>query len=118
LARLQSSDDPEEQRVGNMIGAFFPNQDGRGTHVNVSGAGVTTHAKNRDNAIRLIEFLSSEEAQQLFAQGNQEYPANLSVQPSETLIGWGEFEADTLNLSRLGELNAEAVRIFDAAGWR
>ncbi len=118
LARLQSSDDPEEQRVGNMIAAHFPNQDGRGTHVNVSGAGVTTHAKNRDNAVRLIEFLSSAEAQQLFAQGNQEYPANLSVQPSETLIGWGEFEADTLNLSRLGELNAEAVRIFDAAGWR
>lgn len=118
LARLQSSDDAEEQRIGNMIAPFFPNQDGRGTHVNVSGAGVTTHAKNRDNAVRLIEFLSSPEAQQLFAQGNQEYPANPSVQPSATLAAWGEFRADTLNLSTLGELNAEAVRIFDAAGWR
>jgi len=118
LARLQASTDPEEQRIGAMIAAFFPNQDDRGTHVNVSGIGVTTHAKNRDNAVRLIEFLSSPDAQQLFAQGNQEYPANPAVQPSPTLAAWGEFRADTLNLSVLGELNAEAVRVFDASGWK
>jgi len=118
LARLQSSADPEEQRIGARIAAFFPNQDGRGTHVNVSGIGVTAHAKNRDNAVRLIEFLSSPDAQLFFAQGNQEYPANPAVPPSPTLAGWGEFRADTLNLSVLGELNAEAVRIFDASGWR
>jgi iron(III) transport system substrate-binding protein len=118
LARLQASDDAENRRIGEMIAPFFPNQGDRGTHVNVSGAGVTAHAKNRDNAVRLIEFLSSPEAQELFAQGNQEYPVNPAVQPSPTLAAWGEFRADTLNLSTLGELNAEAVRIFDAAGWR
>ncbi len=118
LARLQASSDPEEARVGNALGVFFPNQADRGTHVNVSGAGVTAHAKNRDNAIRLIEFLSGDEAQGLFAEGNQEYPVKPGAPMSATLSAWGEFRADTLNLARLGELNAEAVRIFDMAGWK
>src|SRR5690606_1208131 len=118
LARLQASDDAENRRIGEMIAPFFPNQGDRGTHVNVSGAGVTAHAKNRDNAVRLIEFLSSSEAQELFSQGSQECPVSPAVQTSVTLAAWGEFRAETLNLSTLGELNAEAVRIFDAAGWR
>ena len=118
VARLQASDDAQERRIGEMIGIHFPDQDGRGTHVNVSGAGVTAHAKNRDNAVRLLEFLTSDEAQRLFAEGNQEYPVKPGVPVSETLAAWGEFRADTLSLSRLGELNAEAVRIFDGAGWR
>lgn len=118
LARLQASDDAEERRIGAMIAAHFPNQGDRGTHVNVSGAGVTTHSSNRDNAVRLIEFLSGPEAQELFAEGNQEYPTNRSIAPSAVLASWGDFRADTLNLSVLGELNGEAVRIFDAAGWR
>ena len=118
LARLQSSSDPEEARVGQAIGVHFPNQEGRGTHVNVSGAGVTAHAKNPEQAVRLLEFLSSDEAQALFAEGNQEYPVKQGVAMSATLAGWGEFRADTLNLARLGELNAEAVRIFDTAGWK
>ena len=90
----------------------------RGTHVNVSGAGVTASSDNIDNAIRLIEFLSSEEAQGLFAEASQEYPVNPAVPWSQTLQSWGEFQPDTLDLSRLGELNAEAVRIFDTVGWR
>ncbi len=118
VARLMNSEDAEDQRVASAIEVFFPNQEGRGTHVNVSGAGVTAHASNPENAIRLLEFLSGEEAQQLFAEANQEYPVHPDVQPSATLREWGDFEQDSLNLSRLGELNDAAVRIFDRVGWR
>jgi len=118
VARLKNSSDPEDRRVGERLGVFFPNQDGRGAHINVSGAGVTASSKNVDNAVRLLEFLASEEAQRLFSEANFEYPANPRVEPAEILRAWGEFRADTLNLARLGELNAPAVKIFDRVGWR
>lgn len=118
LARLAASTDAEERRVAEQIGAFFPNQTDRGTHVNVSGAGVTMSSKNRDNAIRLIEFLSGDEAQRIFAEANQEYPVKQDVPWSPVLQEWGKFTADDLDLTRLGELNAEAVRIADRVGWR
>jgi iron(III) transport system substrate-binding protein len=68
--------------------------------------------------VRLIEFLAGEDAQRLFAEGNQEYPARAGVSWSDELLAWGEFRADSLNLARLGELNDAAVRIFDRTGWR
>lgn len=118
VAQLVESSDPEDRRVAEQVGVFFPNQEGRGAHVNVSGAGVTRHAKNRENAIRLLEFLTSDEAQRAFAEGTKEYPVKEGVAWSPTLQAWGEFKADTLALTRLGELNEEAVRLFDAAGWK
>jgi len=118
VARLAASEDPEDQRVAERIGVFFPNQDGRGAHVNVSGAGITRHAPNRENGIRLLEFLTSEEAQGLFAEANQEYPVKPGVAWTPILDSWGTFRADTLDLTMLGELNSDAVRIFDRAGWR
>jgi iron(III) transport system substrate-binding protein len=118
LAQLYNSDDAEDRRVAEQIGAFFPDQGGRGTHVNVSGAGVTRNAPNRENAIRLIEFLSADEAQGVFAEQVQEYPVKPGVARSATLQEWGEFQTDNLDLTRLGELNSEAVRIFDRVGWR
>jgi iron(III) transport system substrate-binding protein len=118
LAQLAVSNDAEERRVAEQIGVFFPNQQTTGTHVNVSGAGVTRSSRNRDNAIRLLEFLSGDEAQRVFAETIQEYPVKPGVAWSQTLQGWGEYRADTLDLSRLGEVNAEAVRIFDRARWR
>jgi len=118
VARLAGSDDPQERRVAEQIGVFFPDQDGRGAHVNVSGAGVTRNAPNRDNAVRLLEFLTGDEAQRLFAEANQEYPVKPGVPWSSTLESWGEFQADTLDLTRLGELNEQAVQIFDRVGWR
>ncbi|HEX5580516.1 MAG TPA: Fe(3+) ABC transporter substrate-binding protein [Gemmatimonadaceae bacterium] len=118
LARLIDSENPEDRRVAEQVRPFFPNQDGRGTHVNVSGAAVTRHAPNRENAIRFIEFLSGDEAQRLFAESNGEYPVKPGVPWPATLKAWGEFKADTLDLTRLGELNDEAVRIADRAGWR
>ncbi|HWV57861.1 MAG TPA: extracellular solute-binding protein, partial [Longimicrobiales bacterium] len=118
LALLFESADPEERRVAERLVPFFPNQETTGTHVNVSGGGVTASSKNRENAIRLLEYLTSDEAQGLFAQANQEYPVKPGVPWSDRLASWGEFRADTLDLTVLGELNSEAVRIFDVAGWR
>jgi iron(III) transport system substrate-binding protein len=118
LAQLAQSQDAEERRVAEQIGAFFPNQQTTGTHINVSGAGVTRSSKNRENAIRLLEYLSNDEAQQVFAEAIQEYPVKPGIARSQTLQAWGDYRADTLDLTRLGELNADAVRIFDRAGWR
>ena len=118
VGRLQASESAEDRSVAEAVGVFFPNQDGRGAHVNVSGAGVTAHAPNRANAIRLLEFLSGTEAQYLYATANHEYPVHANVAADPALAGWGEFVSDDLGLQILGELNSDATRIFDEVGWR
>ncbi|PKD20447.1 iron deficiency-induced protein A [Salegentibacter salinarum] len=118
IGKMLNSEDPEEVKAGENIELFFPNQDGRGTHINVSGAGVAKHAPNKENAIKFIEFLISEEAQKIFAHSNYEYPVNEDVAPANLLQEWGEFKEDTLNLSTLGENNKKAVMLFDEAGWK
>ena len=118
IGKLLNSEDPEEVKAGESIKLFFPNQDGRGTHINVSGAGVAKYAPNKENAIKFIEFLISEKAQKVFAHSNYEYPINEAVAPAALLQEWGEFKEDTLNLSKLGENNKKAVMLFDEAGWK
>lgn len=118
VGRLLNSTNPEEVKIGEQVGIFFPNQDTTGTHINVSGAGVTKHAKNKDNAIKFLEFLSSPEAQKAFAEANNEYPVHPEVEASETLKSWGDFKAQEIQLSILGERNAEAVKVFNEAGWK
>ncbi len=97
---------------------FWPNQKGRGVHVNVSGAGVTRHAKNPKAAIKFLEWLSTRPAQELFANGNMEYPANPKVKSHPLVAAWGSFKQDRLNVSRAGELQSRAVMIMDRAGYR
>ena len=97
---------------------FFPNQDGRGTHINVSGAGVAKYAPNKENAILFIEFLISQEAQEIFTNANYEYPVLESVDPVQDIKEWGEFKEDVLELNKLGENNKKAVLIFDETGWK
>lgn len=97
---------------------IFPNQDDRGTHINICGAGVVATAPNRANAVRFIEFLLSEEAQGAFAAGNHEYPVANNAEPDPTLQKLGEFKADAVNVTALGRNNAEAVKVMDRAGWR
>lgn len=117
--RMATSDDAEERAVADQVALFFPNQEGRGTHVNVSGAGVTRHAQHPEAAVELLEFLVSDRAQGWYARVNYEYPVNPEVEVSDTLRAWGyPFAQDELPLPRLGELNAEAVRTFDRVGWR
>ncbi len=117
IARLIASDDPADNAVAAAIGVIFPNQGTTGTHVNISGAGVVATAPNRDNAIRFLEYLTTESAQQYFANGNHEYPAVAGLEGSEALQSLGDFEADTLNAAELGIHQAEAVMVFDRAGW-
>lgn len=118
LAGMLGSDDPVELTAAEALGVFWPNQADRGVHVNVSGASLTASAKHKDAAIRLLEFLASPESQEWYAQINGEYPVRAGVAVSEMLSAWGPFKADSLNLARLGELNAEAVRLMDRAGWK
>ncbi|TVR38567.1 MAG: Fe(3+) ABC transporter substrate-binding protein [Cryomorphaceae bacterium] len=118
LGKLIQSDEPGERAAVENIGIFFPNQNDRGTHINISGAGVTAHAPNRENAVKLLEFLSRDDIQELFAEANSEYPVKPGVPVSELLQSWGEFKQDTMNLSLLGIHNSRAVEIFDRVGWK
>jgi iron(III) transport system substrate-binding protein len=100
------------------LALFWPDQEGYGVHVNVSGAGVTRHAPHRESAIKLLEWLSGADAQRLFADMNMEYPVNPAVPPASEVAAWGEFKADTINVAEAGRLQPEAVRLMDRAGYR
>ena len=118
VGHLINSQDSSEVEVGNRIGIYFPNQDERGAHINISGAGVAAHAPNKDNAIRFIEYLTSVPVQNTFAAANHEYPVNPAAEPSTLLASWGSFKEDQLSLATLGELNRQAVLTFDEVGWK
>ena len=118
LAGLAKSDDDADRQVAGKVAVFWPNQGGRGVHVNISGAGVTRHAANVAEAVALIEFLSGDAAQRLYAEVVNERPVKPGVPVSAAVAAWGAFEADSLNLTLLGEFNAEAVRLADRVGWR
>ncbi|MBV2130152.1 Fe(3+) ABC transporter substrate-binding protein [Arsukibacterium indicum] len=110
--------DDEQRSVAEKVKVFWPDQQGNGVHVNISGAGVAAYAPNKDNAVRLLEYMVTEQAQQWYAETNHEYPVVTGVQASDLLQNMGDFKADKLNLDKLGELNAEAIRVMDRAGWR
>jgi len=118
IGRMSASKSAGDRKVIENVGVFFPNQKGRGTHVNISGAGVTKHSKNKENAIKYLEFLSSKDAQTIYAQANFEYPVLKGIEPSEIVKSWGKFKEDSLSMETLGNLNVEAVRIFNNVGWR
>jgi len=118
IANMLNSKDEKQVQAANAVAVFWPNQNDRGTHVNISGIGMTASAKNKDNAIKLMEFLLSDSSQKWYAEVNQEYPVKADIPSSETLKNWGEFKADTLALEKLGELNADAVKMMDRAGWK
>ena len=118
FGRLIDSKKPEDREVVQKLGVFWPNQADRGAHINVSGMGVTQHAKNREEAIQLLEFMVSEDAQAYYAEINHEYPVVQGVAPSPTIASLGEFKSDALNLSTLGVNNKDAVKLMDRAGWQ
>ncbi len=97
---------------------FWPNQQGSGVHVNISGGGVTRYANNVEGAIALLEWLASARAQNLFSDSNHEYPANAAVKPSAQVAAWGVFKANPLNVANAGELQVEAVKLMDRAGYK
>ena len=109
---------PAEKAAAAKVAVVFPNQDGRGTHVNLSGVGVCAHAPNKANAIKFVEFLSGELAQKTFAAGNNEYPVVRGVETVPVLRNFGTFKEDAVNAAAFGNNNLTAVRIMDRAGWR
>jgi len=118
LGHLLTSRDPEERAAAAKVGVVFPNQGDRGTHVNISGAGVTRHAPHRQEAIRFIEFLVTPEAQRIFAEANFEYPVRPGVDATGVIRDLGAFKEDGRSLAGVGQATAEAVRLMDRAGWR
>jgi iron(III) transport system substrate-binding protein len=117
FARMLSGDDDALKEKLSNVKVFFPNQGDRGTHVNVSGAGVAAHAPNKENAIKFLEFMISPEAQAIFAGANFEYPVREGAEQAQVIASWGKFKEDSINVVELGRNNAEAVRIMDRAGW-
>ncbi len=108
----------QKDEPGVKLALFWPNQDSSGVHINVSGAGVTKHAKHPAAAQKLLEWLSSEAAQGDFAGNNMEYPVNPRVAADATVSAWGTFKADTLNVNEAGRLQTAAIRLMDRAGYR
>ena len=100
------------------VSPFWANQGGSGTHVNISGGGVTKHAKNRDNAIRLLEFLTSPEAQKTLAASSYEYPVNPAAEPHAILKGWDTFEQEKAGVAAAGKYQAAAIKLADRAGYK
>lgn len=123
LARLINSDLPEEKEIAAKLAIFFPNQTAsegqlQGAHVNLSGAAVLAKSDNAQAAQQLIEFLSSPDAQRIYADSNQEYPVNPEVEPSETLKTFGAYKADDLPLNAIAEQSVLALKIADRSGWK
>ena len=117
LGILENSTDLKDRRVARKLGIFFPNQNNRGTHINVSGGAVTASSKNVEQALKFLEFLVDEENQKIFSGVNYEFPLNFKHINSKTLLDWGGFKVDSVNLSILGKNNTEAVKLFDIAKW-
>jgi iron(III) transport system substrate-binding protein len=118
-ARLARSQKPDERRVAERLGVVLPNQASWGTHVNISGAGVLKHAPHRDNAVRFLEYLASDEAQRYFADGNNEWPAVRSVKVDNPVLNaLGEFKADRLNVAVLGKNQPSSQKIYDRVAWK
>lgn len=108
----------DEQRVwAEAAYIIFPDQEGEGTHVNVSGAAMTKAAPNRENAVKLLEFLSGDEAQNIYSHLNHEYPVKEGVEVSELLQSWGPFKADDISLSEIAHLQHEALKLVNETGF-
>jgi iron(III) transport system substrate-binding protein len=117
--RLLASEKPEDRKAIANIGVVWPNQKSFGTHMNVSGAGVVKYAKNRDAAIKYLEYLSSDQAQGYFAEGNNEWPVVKGAPlNNKALASLGSFKMDTLNISALGKNQPLAQKIFDRVGYK
>lgn len=116
--RLADSTKASDRQVYDALGVFWPNQADRGVHINVSGAVLAKHAKNTAEAIQLLEFMASDQAQAHYARINHEYPVVPGAPISDTIAAFGTFKADDLNLTALGVHNRRAVQVMDQAGWQ
>jgi len=116
--KMQNSKDVAQKEAADKVAMFWPNQAGRGAHVNISGAAVTRSAKHKAEAIKLIEFLSGNKAQKFYASSNYEYPVKPGVELDGTVAAWGTHKFDKIGLDKVADQQVEAVKIFDRVGWR
>ena len=107
-----------KKKPGLPLAIFWPNQDKGGVHMNVSGAGITKHADNRDGAVQLLEWLAGEKAQAEFAALNMEYPVNPVIPPDSIVSSWGTYQGSPLNVALYGELQTDAIKLMDRAGYK
>jgi iron(III) transport system substrate-binding protein len=115
---LQAEDEPDQMAAAQAVRVFWPNQDDRGVHVNITGGGVAANAPHRDEAIAFLEFLVTDEAQRLLADTVNEYPIRTDLAANDVVTSFGSYKADPLPLEQLSEVRQEAVRIMDRAGWK
>jgi len=118
MGLLVNSKDEKDRAVAEKIGICFPDQDGTGAHINISGAGVCKYAPNKENAIKLLEYLTSAKAQAVFSETTSEYPLIRENTTSELLKSWGEFKADPIKLYEIGKHRKAAAKTFLKAGWK
>ena len=118
FGRIMNSEKESDKAIVEKVGLFWPNQQDRGVHMNVSGAGVTKHSRHKENAVKLLEFMASEESQAWYASVNSEFPVLKKAITSKSLQSWGTFKADAIALNKLGENNRAAVELMDKAGWK
>jgi len=118
FARIMKSDKPEDRAIVEKVGVVFPNQGNRGAHINISGAGVAKYAPNKEAAIKFLEYLASPEAQNYFANGNNEYPVVGKVIGNAQLSALGEFKRDPLPMEMVGKNYAAASQMYDRVGWK
>ena len=110
---MTNQKEPEQKKWAASVNIIFPTQGDSGTHVNISGAGATKSGKNKDNSIKLIEFLSGDAAQKIYAEDNFEYPVKAGTALHPLVASWGKFKADSVYLSKIAEHRARATRIMD-----
>jgi len=122
LARLMRSQKPEDKAVADKVAVIFPNQDSWGTHMNIAGGAVARHAKNKNNAIKFLEYLASPEAQNYFANGNNEWPAAKGVDPGnpalKAMAGGKPFKSETIPISAVGANTLKVQQMLDRVGLR
>lgn len=118
LARLMQSDQPQDREVAEKVEIYFPPAEYGGAHVNISGAGIAANSPNRENALRFIEYLATEEAQQLYSIANNEFPILENMELPGVLGEFGPFDSDAVNVTSYGENNPIAIRLMDRVGWR
>lgn len=118
VGKMLNSDDQQERKAAESVSVFYPNQSGRGSHINISGGGVLRHSKNKNNAEKLLNYLLTNEVQELFSKANFEFPVNRNVSISEQVLAWGDFKEDSVKLSEIGKYNTAAIKLFDKGGWK
>ncbi|MDA3966766.1 Fe(3+) ABC transporter substrate-binding protein [Helicobacter sp. WB40] len=118
LGHLANSKNEKDVEAFNSVKVIFPNQDDRGTHINVSGIGVLKTSKNKEAAVRFIEFMLSPKAQEMLTNQNYEYPVNKSVKPNKLLQSWGEFKIEKPNFEAYYGNAKESLKIFDEVQWK